>query len=113
MKKHIFVAAIFTPIFCHAASFGDFTTTLEKVGGYSQNANYDSQHCMVHFTKDAPSGCGSKSRGVIYLEKNIGSLMCSVALTAFVSGKDVTISSHDECDAIHNAPIIRYIEVKN
>ncbi len=106
------LALMLLPAISSAASFNDFTTTLEKVGGYSQNASYESQHCILHFTTEAPTACGSKSRGIVYLEKNVGSVMCSVALTAFVSGMKVGVYSHDECDPIHNSPIVRYLEIK-
>ena len=109
--KYILVL-LFLPALTNAAAFNDFTTTLEKVGGYSKNSNYESQHCMLHFTDDAPTACGSKSRGVVYLEKYVGNVMCSVALTALVSGMQVGVYSHDECDPIHNSPIIRYLEIK-
>lgn len=112
MKYFVLLSLIISPL-CYSESFSDFNTNLSKVGGYSQNVNYDSQHCMVHFESTAPTECSSNKRGVIYLEKNIGELMCSVALTALVSGRKVNIASHDECDPIHNAPVIRYIEIVN
>jgi len=95
----------------HAARFDGIERKVTDVGGYSKSVNYDANHCIIYFDSDLPSGCNSKARAVVYLDKEVGSLMCSIALTALVTDKVVKVSSMDDCDPTHGAPVLRWVSV--
>jgi hypothetical protein len=105
----IAVMAISSNVF--ATRFDGEIRKITEVGGYSQTTDYAQNHCVIYFDSNLPSSCGNKERGIVYLDKNVGNLMCSVALSALVTDKSVKVSSFDDCDSIHNSPVLRWVSV--
>lgn len=111
--KLFIVFLLILPISTLAGRFDDEQRKVVQIGGYSQNANYDQNHCIIYFDTNLPSQCVSKHRGIIYLDSPVGNVMCSVGLAALASNKFVSVSSFDDCDPIHRAPILRWVGVKS
>ncbi len=113
MKKVLFLSAVYcflTAINCMAGSF-QYETKVTQVMSYAGNSSYPYNDCLVYFETESPSSCTSKNRGVIKADTSVGKMMCSMALTAAVSGKTVTVASEDQCFSRHSAPILRFISV--
>lgn len=113
MKAAILVLICFFAVSANAERFDGVVREVEQVAGYSQNASYDQNHCIINFTSDLPSACDNKNRGVVYLDKEVGQFMCSVALASFATSKKLVVSSYDDCDPIHKSPVLRWVGIKN
>ena len=107
------ISVLFTFLLCTgiatAESFDSFVTNVKEVYAYAGDTNYTYDHCVVIFKDPTPSSCANKYRGLIKTDKGIGDLMCSVAMTALVSGKKVRIGSYDDNCNYHGATVLRYI----
>ena len=113
MKGLLIFLLITVSQFSHAESFS-IETTVTEVMGYAKTTDYIANQCLVYISDTNTSACYHKNILVINRDKSIGAFMCSVALTAQVSGKRIKIASSDEvCDSIHGAPIARYISIIN
>jgi hypothetical protein len=104
----ILMVTIALPVAAHGASY-EHTGKVTRVMAYAKSSNYEANDCVLYFDQNTPTQCPNKRRAVIKSGTEVGLLMCSVALTAFVSGKTVTIASTDECSPTHSSPIIRYL----
>ncbi|WP_370980218.1 hypothetical protein [Agaribacterium sp. ZY112] len=112
MIKVVFVLAV--SVFSGLAFGERFDGIIKKVtevGGYSQTSDFAQNHCVIYFDSVLPSACTNKTRGIVYLDKSVGNVMCSVALSALATDKSVKVSSFDDCDPIHNSPILRWFSV--
>jgi len=112
--KYILLSISLT-VFSQFSFSGSFTkeTQLSKIMAFAQDTEHTANECVLYFETDAKSECSDKKRAVINTDSDIGKLMCSMALTAFVANKTVEIASYDDCSTTHNAPLVRYVRVIN
>jgi len=89
----------------------EITTKVSEVMGYAMNSNYESDQCVVYFEKSTPTVCKWKTRVVIKTDKGAGDLMCSIAMTALVSDKNIKVASADDTCEFHNSPVARYLSI--
>ncbi|KZZ50985.1 hypothetical protein A3759_03515 [Thalassolituus sp. HI0120] len=103
-------------IFSNFSNAEDYNmeTNVEKVMSYAANSEYTANQCLIFLGENLPSKrCQQKSFGVVYLKNEAGNMMCTLGLTAYLSQKKIVVASHDDCDTIHSAPILRWVIIKD
>jgi len=114
-KMKYILLSVFLTTFSQISFSDVFTkqTQLTKIMAFAQDTEHSANECVLYFGTDAKSVCSDKKRAVINTETEIGKLMCSMALTAFIAGKSVELGSYDDCSPTHNAPFLRHVRVIN
>jgi hypothetical protein len=88
------------------------STTITEVMTYATDNAYSVDECVIHVADQFTSICPSNQSFVIKQDTNIGRLMCSVALAAFTSNREVKISSdNDICSPNQGAPYAKLISI--
>ena len=115
----ILLMTVFTLVFqlisssAMSAPIVEFKTGVSSVGAYGKDTAYSNEQCIIILESDTQTSCGDTRKAIINLNKVVGQMMCSVALTAFTTNKRIAIWSSDDCDTLHKAPIVRYLQIIN
>jgi hypothetical protein len=87
-------------------------STVTEVMAYAKDSNYSVDECVVTVADQFTSVCPSNQRFVIKHDTSIGRLMCSFALAALASNKEVKIGSdNDTCSPHQESPYVRFVSI--